>query len=151
MRNASGVLRTIASAQADFRANDRDGNGLNDFWRGDIAGLYTLKKGGQEIRLIELSVALADDRPLVPLDPWGTPAAKAGFRIRALPHADERVRGPDRFAVCAFPAPIEKGRYGTYVLSEDNIVRKKILGHARGIEAHPTAGELKVQEWETLN
>jgi hypothetical protein len=151
LRTASGSLKTIASAQADFRVNDRDGNGRNDFWRGDIAGLYTVKTNGQEIRLIELSVALADDRPLVDLRLWGTPGPKAGFRIRALPHFGETTRGPDRFAACEFPAPIEEGRHGTYLIDEMNVVRKKILGHPRGIEAHPTQEQLKAQEWETLD
>ena len=32
----------LASAEADFRANDRDGKGKNDFWRNDIAGLFTV-------------------------------------------------------------------------------------------------------------
>src|SRR6185436_9860966 len=41
-RNPSTSLETITSAQADFRANDRDGDGINQFWRGDIAGLYAL-------------------------------------------------------------------------------------------------------------
>ena len=37
-RSPSASLKTIASAQADFRANDRDGDGVQQFWRGDIAG-----------------------------------------------------------------------------------------------------------------
>src|SRR5689334_9677177 len=31
-RNASASLKTLASAEADFRANDRDNNKINDFW-----------------------------------------------------------------------------------------------------------------------
>ena len=63
----SGGLKTIASAQADFRGNDRDGNGRQDFWRDDIAGLYTIVPvGSQEaIKLIELSVAGADEAPII--------------------------------------------------------------------------------------
>jgi hypothetical protein len=150
MTTASGFLRSIASAQADFRANDRDGNGIPDFWRGDIAGLYAIKNKGEELRLIELSVALADDRPLRDLRAFGTPAPKAGFKVRAIPHAGETCPGPDRFAACSFPAPIEEGRHGTYLIQEDNIVYKKILGHARGIDAHPTAALIKNEQWELL-
>ena len=47
-RNSSASLKTIVTAQADFRANDRDGNGVADYWRGDIAGLYVLKPQGSE-------------------------------------------------------------------------------------------------------
>lgn len=66
-RNASASLKTLATAEADFRANDRDGNGRNDYWRSDVAGLFTLiPKGGTDrdaIRLIEVSITAADDRP----------------------------------------------------------------------------------------
>ncbi|MBI3857453.1 MAG: hypothetical protein HY293_17340 [Planctomycetes bacterium] len=151
MRSASGDLKTIASAQADFRANDRDGNGRTDYWRGDVAGLYTLKNQGQEIKLIELSVAMADDRPVGDLGPYGTPVPRHGFKIRAIRHADETARGPDRFAACEFPSPIEKGRHGTYLISESNVVYKRILGHDRGVEAHPTEEELKSQAWDSLD
>jgi type II secretory pathway pseudopilin PulG len=69
-RQASTSLKTISSAEADFRANDRDGNGVNDFWTGDVKGLYTMTcaavrgahgdSSDPPIRLIELSVAGAD-------------------------------------------------------------------------------------------
>ena len=36
-RGASATLKTFAMAQADFRSNDRDGNGVNDFWTGDVS------------------------------------------------------------------------------------------------------------------
>src|SRR6185436_4993417 len=56
--------------EADFRANDRDWNHVNDFWTGDVKGLYTMTAAevrgagtapkDPPIRLIELSVASAD-------------------------------------------------------------------------------------------
>ena len=110
-----------------------------------------MKNGGQEIQLIERSVALADDRPLRDLTTLGTPSAKGGFKMRAIPHAGELFLGPDRFGVCAFPAPIDQGRHGTYLLQQNNVVYKKILGHALGVDVHPTEAQLKEQEWEILN
>lgn len=95
-------------------------------------------------------MALADDRPLRDLSAMGTPSPKAGFRIRAIPHAGETSLSRDRFAACEFPAPIEEGRHGTYLIQEDNVIYKKILGHARGIDAHPAEAQLKVDQWETL-
>ena len=61
-RNASASLKTIASAEADFRGNDRDGNKIQDFWTADVSGLYgVLPVGSTEmIKLIEISVAGAD-------------------------------------------------------------------------------------------
>src|SRR5262245_5934571 len=62
-RPASTCLKMIACAQADFRANDRDDDGQNQFWRADIAGLYALAPGGgSAIKLIPLDLALADAR-----------------------------------------------------------------------------------------
>ena len=94
-RNASATLRTLATAEADFRANDRDANRVNDFWVADVSGLYRIDAGGS-IRLIEQADALADAKPCVPLDKegllpgaakehasklvaMGKPAPKAGY------------------------------------------------------------------------
>ena len=151
MRNASTSLKTIASAQADFRANDRDWNHVNDFWRDDIAGLYAAESRGEAIKLIELSVAGADDRPTTDIEKYAIKSPKAGFWYRALPHADEKSRGPDRFAACTFPESLAAGRWGTYVVSEENVIRKRMLGHAKGIEAYPTPVELQAKEWEKID
>jgi prepilin-type N-terminal cleavage/methylation domain-containing protein len=61
-RNASASLKTLASAEADFRANDRDADRIQDFWTEDISCLYGLIPVGSSdmIKLIELSVAGAD-------------------------------------------------------------------------------------------
>ena len=45
-RNAATSLKTLSSAEADFRANDRDWNHVNDFWTGDEKGLYTMTSAG---------------------------------------------------------------------------------------------------------
>lgn len=144
-------MKTIASAQADFRANDRDWNHVNDYWRPDVAGLYALEVQGHAIKLIELSVAAADDRATLSMDAFAVKSTKAGFWYRALPHADEKTRGPDRFAACTYPESLTVGRYGTYVISEQNVIRRRLLGHAKGIEVHPTSEELKRDEWSTLD
>ena len=96
-RNASASLKTLASAEADFRGNDRDGNKVQDFWTVSVNGLYTVSPVGntEAVKLIELSVALADTSPLgagalntantygnVAL--YGTRSAKAGYWYRAM-------------------------------------------------------------------
>ena len=61
-RTADMSLRTVFTAQRDFRGHDRDGNGKSDYWRADIAGLYCLRGPGDvPVKLIELSIAGADD------------------------------------------------------------------------------------------
>jgi len=101
-RNASTSLKTLTSAEADFRANDRDWNHVNDFWTGDVKGLYTMTSaavasnaGGTTdpaIKLIELSIASADgDANLITaggenmaLSSFAVPSAKAGYWYQAL-------------------------------------------------------------------
>src|SRR5262245_30662767 len=70
-RNASTSLKTLSSAEADFRSNDRDWNHVNDFWTYNVCGLYTMTSSAvagntpnsttdPSIKLIELSIASAD-------------------------------------------------------------------------------------------
>jgi hypothetical protein len=150
-RNASTCLKTITSAQADFRANDRDGDGLHQFWRGDIAGLYTLKPRGHpeeaSIKLIELSVASADDRAVTDISPYAVKSAKAGYWFRAILHEDEATPDPDRFAACAFPDSPSAGKW-IFITDESNTIWRKELRGQRGIDRYPLdprkAGWLKL-------
>ncbi|HEY3225452.1 MAG TPA: type II secretion system protein [Planctomycetota bacterium] len=71
-RNASTSLKTVVTAEADFRSNDRDGNRVADYWTGDVAGLCLIAPQvgnspppapltfGSAIRLLDSSVASAD-------------------------------------------------------------------------------------------
>jgi prepilin-type N-terminal cleavage/methylation domain-containing protein len=101
-RNAATSLKTLCIAQHDFRANDREGNHVNDFWTADVKGLYTLTNaqipgaaGGTTdppIRLIELSIAVADVDAAtppaggenMPVTSFGVCAAKAGYWYASL-------------------------------------------------------------------
>lgn len=100
VRTAAMALKTISSAQADFRANDRDGNGVPDYWTGDVKSLYTLRgpesplPGAKEapIRLIQENVAAADaDEGMVPaggknasLSSFTRPEARSGYWFAAM-------------------------------------------------------------------
>ena len=127
-RVAATSLKTIASAQADFRANDRDGNQVADFWRGDITGLYTVKgTDGQPIKLIELSVTAADDRPVTDLSRYALQSPRAGYWFRALRRKDESEKpDPNRFAACAFPATVTAGKY-MFLVTEENIIYRRVF------------------------
>lgn len=107
-RNASSSLKTLTSAEADFRGNDRDDNKVNDFWVGDVSALYFMEARGEKIKLIELSVANADGAPLKPID---APSVKAGYKFIAMktdetgaPYDRGGGRNPGKFAFCAYPA-----------------------------------------------
>jgi hypothetical protein len=164
VRPASFNLKTLASAEADFRANDRDGNGVNDFWRIDVSGLYTLAPKGttEMIKLIDMSVAGADDIPEgtgnvgdmgieIDVSSIISPGPKGGYWFRALRHADEaQTLDSNRFAFCAFPDSPTAGRW-TYIVDEGNTVFKADLGPgARGPEVFPDEAGLK-ERWAKLD
>jgi hypothetical protein len=139
-RNASMSLKTIAAAQFDFRSADRDWNDVKDFWRKDIAGLYAQYPATDltrtPIKLIELSVAAADDRPVCDLSPYAVSSPKAGYRFRALLHENEQTPSPDRFAACAYPDMAGAGKW-TFIIDEENFVYRKQLPAQRGIDRYP--------------
>ncbi len=137
--NGAVHLQTLVVAQVDFRSNDRDANGVPDFWRGDVAGLYGLrpKGGGEMLHLIEISTAGADDRPVTDPTAYTNRAPKGGYWFRAIRHADEREPSPDRYAFVAFPA-----RYGyrlrwTYVVDERQAIYRKKIRQPGLIEVMP--------------
>jgi hypothetical protein len=111
-RNAAVSLKTLSVAQVDFKTNDRDGDGRQEFWVGDVSGLFTiLGTDGQAIKLIDHAIAHADANPrpngggtkTIPLDPI---QPKATYFYRALPYfEDEQGRG--------VPYDSGKGRHPT--------------------------------------
>ena len=73
-RNASASLKTVATAEADFRSNDRDNDRSQNYWVGNLYGLFALcpSTNGSAtptganidptlmIKLVEPSLATAD-------------------------------------------------------------------------------------------
>lgn len=143
-RSASTLLKTITSAEADFRANDRDGNHVNDFWTGDVSGLYYVvsPETKAEVRLVDASVANADARPLFPLPKRTVPVV--GYLYQAMDR-DLSVKGADGeykadtdksgrkvhhrslFGFVAFPEGSGKGKYQFMVNENNTIFRWKVL------------------------
>ncbi|MBV8878467.1 MAG: hypothetical protein JO332_00750 [Planctomycetaceae bacterium] len=156
-RSASTTLKTLTSAEADFRANDRDGNGVNDFWTGDVSGLYYVRPAGSgpEIKLIELDAANADARPLFPLAQGTMP--KAGYSYKALDRDDSfkgsegeykrdtdksgrKVHHEGKFGFCAFPKSDSEGKYVFYVNENNTIFRE---AGTKAKDAFPDDSSLK--------
>ncbi len=128
-RSASQALWTLTSAEADFRQNDRDGNGIQDFWTGDISGLYAL-------RLIPRELAEADAAPLHPLVPQ--PVPYHGYYFRALQQDDSEtppvvyrqvtdktsgeVHNLERFGFIAYPVEGLTSAKTFRIINENNTV-----------------------------
>ncbi len=100
-RMASASLKTMATAQADFRSNDRDNDRAQNFWVGDVHGLFGMcpSTNGSAppgaastahelmIKLIEHSIAAADAAPLsLPgiVAPAATPVPKSGYFFQVV-------------------------------------------------------------------
>jgi Protein of unknown function (DUF2950) len=126
-RSAGLHLRILCSTEADFRANDRDGNGINDFWTGDVSELSRLG-------LLPKEVGMADAHPITPLAP--KPVPFRGYFFEALATDDSvspsesyrqdtdqksgKVHHLRKFAFVAYPAtPGVTGRF-VFIISDNN-------------------------------
>ncbi len=169
-RNASASLKTLATAEADFRANDRDGNRVNDFWVGDVAGLYgmtpvSVKGNGDEmLKLIELSIAGADFAPLedgaaggeyAGIERYATPGPKAGYHFAVMegnaqgkPYHAGTHRNEREFGFSAFPATRSSGK-STFILNEDNTIFKRPSDFSP-VDGWPADDELRMS-WSKLD
>jgi len=152
-RNASASLKTIATAQADFRSNDRDNNHENDYWRDDIAGLFTIVPDGSSgpehaIKLIERSIACADDRPVKPADAFSQRMPKAGYWYRALKFHGETVPDRQRFAACAFPEDSSRGKW-IFIISDKVTMYRKAVSAEPPPQIYPDDPEK--EGWERMD
>jgi len=122
--HARNCLHVLSTAESDFRANDRDQNGVQDFWTGDVAGLY-------RFGLIPRGLAEADTAPLVPLVPQPVPYRGYFFRALEVDEEDQEVyrqvtdkasgnvHHVAKFGFVAYPAESPKtGRY-LWIINEN--------------------------------
>lgn len=61
-RAAATALQSMATAETSWRVGDYDHNGVNDYWTGDVAGLFCVRDAGgtKSFGSIPLPVAAAD-------------------------------------------------------------------------------------------
>ena len=129
-RTAAALLKVITSAEADFRGNDRDKNGVQDFWTKDVAGLYGLVPAGdtEPLQLISLELSKTD-----PSHPGAVPLA--GYWREAMDRDEDgadyrqgpaKDRNPKRFGFFARPVDRSTGR-NVFYINEGNTVFKQPL------------------------
>jgi hypothetical protein len=145
-RNAAASLKTLTVAQVDFRSNDRDENGINDFWVGDVAGLYFLKdKQAEPLKLLEISVAQADGDPRPPAgkpsyDGAAPFSSKANYVFRVLRYYEDESgqrilynegsgRNASKFGFITHPFQYSShsSNQWTLIVSEGNTIFRKNL------------------------
>ena len=156
-RSASHWIKALASVEADYRANDRDGNGVNDVWTGDIAGLY-------RYGLIDRELAEADANPINPLVP--TPIPKDGHLYRALvldetdptpePYAQDtdgksgKVHHRTKFGFCVYPADMgATGRY-IWIVNENNTTLRSNSHVTTPLPPLNWPPDPKIREWSKV-
>jgi hypothetical protein len=124
-RNASWFLKTLASAEADFRGNDRDRNGVPDFWTGNVSGLFDLVPPGatEPIGLMEPGIAGADTAraDAAPFHGYWFFAMDRDEEGKDYRRGPEKNRHPSKFGFGAFPARSWSGRSRFYI-NEGNTV-----------------------------
>lgn len=166
-RNASLSLKTIAGAQAEFRAQDRDENKVTDYWVGDVAQLHSMRTNDRPegIGLIERSTALADIAPLGPIafpDPtpydipgYRDPGPKAAYYFAVIPlqadgtpYDDGSHRNRTRYAYCAFPYSRNAGPW-TFIVNEQNTIYRKDIEKPARISRWPA--NLKSEGWSKVD
>jgi len=127
--NAYVCMGTLSVAEYDFREHDRDGNGAQDFWTGDVAGLFKFGKIPREL-------AEADAAPLHPLVP--APVPYKGYLFKALlSDASEtppvsyrqetdivsgKVHNLTKFGFVAFPADPLGDAQTIFIVNENNTI-----------------------------
>ncbi len=147
-RNASASLKTITTAQADFRANDRDGNLVSDFWTADVFALYGLipvpagdsalppdgTDGTRIIKLIEPSVAAADGLSRTGLYGNVTFGAsivsgspKAGYVCRAFGADESGTLGEDTDGPGLYGTSHSRARYAFATMPETRSAGKQLF------------------------
>lgn len=154
-RNVCTSLKTISSAEADFRANDRDWNRVNDFWTGDVQGLYAIvpprveaspfglpepqSDGKTAVKLIEYSIALADGHPVngfyPPIPDEACPKATAWYAAlradrSASPPETYGIRNTSRFGFIAYSDDYIAGLQCTFIVNEYNTIYRQKLGRS---------------------
>jgi len=118
-RSASASLRYLAEVEEDFRQNDRDRNGVQDYWTRDVAGLHQFKvtaRSSTPVELIPRSYADADGAA-----PGSQP--RNGYYFKAVPPA-----GKTGFAFCAYPADYDRTGRWTFVINEEKKVYRVDTG-----------------------
>ncbi len=135
-RAASAALKILALAQADFRGNDRDGNRIQDFWTGDVAGLLATPGGP----LFDPAIVAADALPLLPRVPvpyhgyyfqvMRTDASGFPYQVDTggVGSNGRKLWNYSRFAMTAYPEKVGVTGRHTFIVNEGNTIYKEDNG-----------------------
>lgn len=153
---AAQALAEIRDAQADFFENDRDANGVRDYWVADVHGLYGLcppfapgeaveRTGLAALKLVPEDLAKADRTPAA-LEGAGLrapaePASRGRYQFGALPEFEDASGTWRRYGAGARVSP---DRYGFYAVpSKSDLSLATLLVSEKGVRwKKDTAGKV---------
>jgi hypothetical protein len=142
---ATATLSELYLAQEKFRNTDADRNGIKDYWRTDVAGLYTLAPDGEPLKFIGLSTAQADRRPAAPVP--GGRVTKCAYWFETLGFGDEKKPDPMRFAYCAWPDVPYRNEW-TFMVDHHGVIYGKRIAPYWPPEFYPA--DPTAEGWVTL-
>jgi len=155
--SAIGTLKLLSSAEAIWRQQDCDGNGINDYWTYDISCLHRAYRKDNETKLafISIDVARADMAPASiagGITPFGNPqieswanvitCPKSGYRFQAmvtdekgLPYNQNPI-GPNKitatnshkYAFVAYPDVYATSGINTFIINEEGTISANDTG-----------------------
>jgi hypothetical protein len=134
--SAAAFLKTIVSAEVDFRSNDRGEIHVHDFWVKDVAGLYGIDPGKGPIKLVVLDLAQADwtagkgtYKAVTEQKPYIGYCFATLKRYRengkSIAYDSGTGRNPERFGLGAFPVEYGAATKLTFIVNEKNTIFSK--------------------------
>ena len=143
-------MRSIPTFENYILINDQDGNGVKDYWTGDVTGVWNNSR-----YWIPLDVVAADAAPLYP--PASGPTPFHGYYYISM-ERDKSCKPPEeyhqdtadsgrnthnrsRFGFCAYPVTYNWRHRRTFIVNEGGVVFSVDSG-GKPVTAWPTDSEL---------
>jgi len=156
--SAAATLKLITAAEAMWRQQDCDGNGINDYWTYDISCFHRTYRSDNETKIcfIAIDSAKADMTPASMFGgiiPFGTPqieswanlttCPKSGYRFQAMvidekgmPYNQNPI-GPNKipatnshkFAFVAYPEVYAYSGINTFIVNEEGTIYANDTGN----------------------
>lgn len=161
-KSTSASIKSLTTGEESFKNNDLDLNLQNDYWTGDVAGLYSIQPAGSSKSILAISdvaLASADTAPVTSgaynngrAQTAGTPltqSPKTGYWVQAMlrdVQGADLMQDTDTFGAvhsnggygfCA--VPVNYGVTGTfcYIVNHGNAIFRRDFGTATPVVPSP--------------
>ena len=140
--SATEVLKLLARDQETFRDSDRDKNGVQDYWTGDVADLLVASHGpsfsGASRFYGYYFITMKLDSSSLPPEVYQQDTDATGREVHHL----------NRFGFCAYPREYGWRTKHSFIINETNVVFRVNNG-GKPVTEWPTDEEL-AERWERV-